>query len=46
MIEEYEPPSYDKVLKRSESKFWLEAIKFEIGSMYDNQVWNLVRRGR
>ena len=38
MIEEYEPSSYDKILKSSESESWLKAMKFEIGSMYENQV--------
>ena len=26
----------------SDSSKWLEAIKFKMNSMYDNQVWTLV----
>jgi hypothetical protein len=32
-MEAIEGPDWEK---------WLEAMKFEIGSMYHNQVWNLV----
>ena len=46
MIEEYELTSYDNVLKSSESELRFKAMKSEMDSMYDNQVWNLVRRGR
>ena len=42
MIEDDEPTSYDEVLKSSESELWLKAMKSEMDSMYDNQVWDLV----
>ena len=42
VVENDEPTSYDDVLKSSESELWLKAMKSEMDSMYDNQVWNLV----
>ena len=41
VVESNESVSYDEVLKSSESE-WLKAMKSEMDSMYDNQVWNLV----
>ena len=41
IVESNESVSYDEVLKSSESE-WLKAMKSEMDSMYDNQVWNLV----
>ena len=40
-VERNESVSYDEVLKSSESE-WLKAMKSEMDSTYDNQVWNLV----
>lgn len=37
-----EPSSYEDAMDRNDSKKWLEAMKSEMQSMYDNQVWNLV----
>ena len=42
VVENDEPTSYDMVLKGSDSELWLKAMKSEMDSMYDNQVWNLV----
>ena len=42
VVENDEPTSYDEVVKSSESELWLKAMKSEMDSMYDNQVWNLV----
>ena len=37
-----EPLSYKKAMDRPDSNDWLEAMKSEMQSMYDNQVWDLV----
>jgi hypothetical protein len=37
-----EPATYMEVMEGLESEKWLEAMKSEIRSMYDNQVWTLV----
>ena len=42
VVENDEPTNYDEVLKSSESELCLKAMKSEMDSMYDNQVWNLV----
>ena len=44
VVESNESVSYDEVLKSSESE-WLKAMKSEMDSMYDNQVWNLIGAG-
>ncbi|KAJ9551775.1 hypothetical protein OSB04_015820 [Centaurea solstitialis] len=36
-----EPTSYGEVVSGSESEQWQEAMKAEMQSMYDNQVWEL-----
>ncbi|KAJ9560493.1 hypothetical protein OSB04_005653 [Centaurea solstitialis] len=36
-----EPTSYGEAVSDSESEQWQEAMKAEIQSMYDNQVWEL-----
>ncbi|KAJ9557169.1 hypothetical protein OSB04_011783 [Centaurea solstitialis] len=36
-----EPTSYGEVVSGSESEQWQEAMKVEMQSMYDNQVWEL-----
>ena len=36
------PATYKEVTERPESEKWLEAMKSEIGPMYDNKVWTLV----
>jgi hypothetical protein len=42
MIDQDEPATYTEAMEDLESDKWLEAMKFEIRSMYDNQVWTLV----
>ncbi|GKC10129.1 retrotransposon protein, putative, ty1-copia subclass [Tanacetum coccineum] len=37
-----EPTSYKEAMASPEAAKWKEAMKIEIQSMYDNQVWNLV----
>ena len=37
-----EPLSYKEAMDRPDSNDWLEAMKSEMQSMYDNQVWDLV----
>jgi hypothetical protein len=42
LIDHDELATYTKAMEGLESKKWLEAMKSEIKSMYDNQVWTLV----
>ena len=42
LIEQDEPTNYKEAMEGLESEKWLEAMKSEIGSMYDNKVWTLV----
>jgi hypothetical protein len=37
-----DPLTYAEVVDRPDSDKWLEAMRSEIQSMYDNTVWNLV----
>ena len=37
-----EPTSYQEAMQDPDSHKWLEAMKAEMQSMYDNQVWNLI----
>ena len=37
-----EPASYQEAISSPDSDRWLEAMKFEMQSMYDNQVWTLI----
>jgi hypothetical protein len=37
-----ERATYPEAMEGPESEKWLKAMKFEIRSMYDNQVWTLV----
>ena len=37
-----EPMNYEEAMMSPDSTKWLEAMKFEMGSMYENQVWTLV----
>lgn len=40
LMDQDEPETYQEVITNHESKKWLDAIKFEMDSMYTNQVWN------
>ena len=42
LVEHDEPATYEEAMEGPESEKWLEAMKSEIGSMYENQVWTLV----
>ena len=42
IIENDDPTTYSKAFMSSDSDKWLNAMKFEIDSMYANQVWILV----
>ncbi|KAK1680530.1 hypothetical protein QYE76_041378 [Lolium multiflorum] len=37
-----DPATYEEAMMSPDSNKWQEAMKFEMGSMYDNQVWTLV----
>ena len=41
LLDHDEPTNYEEA-KSPDSAKWLEAIKSEIGSMYENKVWTLV----
>ena len=42
IIENDDPMTYLEAVMSSDSDKWFEAIKFEMDSMYTNQVWTLV----
>ena len=42
LVDQYEPDNFKVAIKDAEFEKWLEAMKTEMESMYDNQVWNLV----
>ena len=42
LIEHGEPTTYQEAIVDPNSEKWVEAMKVEMQSMYDNQVWNLV----
>ena len=37
-----DPTTYEEAMMSPDSNKWLEAMKSEMESMYENQVWNLV----
>ena len=37
-----EPTNYEEAMMSLDSVKWLEAMKSEMGSMYENKVWTLV----
>ena len=41
-VDQDEPTTYPEVMMSLDYEKWLQAMKFEMQSMYDNQVWNLV----
>jgi hypothetical protein len=41
LLDNDEPTSYGEAMVGLESNKWLEAIKSEMGSMYENKVWTL-----
>jgi hypothetical protein len=42
LVDHDKPATYTEVMEGPNSEKWLEAVKSEIRSMYDNQVWILV----
>ena len=42
LIEEDEPAMYEEAIQDIDSTLWQVATKFEMDSMYTNQVWTLV----
>ena len=42
LLDNNEPTSYGEAMVGSNSDKWLEAMKPEIGSMYQNKAWTLV----
>ena len=41
LLDNGEPSNYEEVMAGPNSDKWLEAMKSEIGSMYENKVWTL-----
>ena len=42
LLDHDEPTNYEEAMVSPDSAKWLEAIRSEITSMYENKVWNLV----
>ena len=42
LLDHDEPMNYEEVMVSPDSAKWLEAMKSEMGSMYENKVWTLV----
>ena len=42
LLDHDEPTNYEEAMMSPDSDKWLEAMKFEIESMYENKVWTLV----
>ncbi|KAG8474765.1 hypothetical protein CXB51_031711 [Gossypium anomalum] len=42
LIDQDEPRTYQEAVASPESEKWLEALRSEMDSMYENQVWTLV----
>ena len=42
LLDHDEPTNYEEAMVSPDSAKWLEAMKSEIGSMYENKVWTLV----
>ena len=42
LLEHNEPTNYEEAMMSPDSDKWLETMKSEIGSMYENKVWTLV----
>ena len=42
LLDHGEPTNYEEAMMSPDSNKWLEAMKSEIGSMYENKVWTLV----
>ena len=42
LLDHDKPTNYEEAMMSPNSAKWLEAMKFEMGSMYENKVWTLV----
>ncbi|XP_052882728.1 uncharacterized mitochondrial protein AtMg00820-like [Gossypium arboreum] len=42
LIDQDEPRTYQEAVASPDSEKWLEAMRSEMDSMYENQVWTLV----
>ena len=42
LLDHDEPTNYEEAMMSPDSAKWLEAMKYEMGSMYENKVWILV----
>ena len=42
LLDQGKPTNYEEAMMSPDSDIWLEAMKSEIGSMYENKVWTLV----
>ena len=42
LLDHGKPTNYEEAMMSTYSDKWLEAMKSEIGSMYENKVWTLV----
>ena len=42
LLDHGEPTNYEEAMMSLDSDRWLEAMKSEIGTMYENKVWTLV----
>ena len=42
LLDHDEPTNYEEAMMSLDSVKWLEAMKSEMGSMYENKVWTLV----
>ena len=42
LLDHDKPTNYEEAMVSPDSAKWLEAIKFEMRSMYENKVWTLV----
>ena len=42
LLDHDEPTNYEEAMMSPDSTKWLEAIKSEIWSMYENKVWTLI----
>ena len=42
LVDQDEPTTYHKTMMNLDYEKWLQAMKSEMQSMYDNKVWNLV----
>ena len=42
LLDHDEPTNYDEAMMSLDSAKWFEAMKSEMGSMYENKVWTLI----